>query len=363
MKKNKIDYVLLFITLSILVFGLVMVFSASNVVALYKYNDEFYYFKRQFIFGAISLIVGAFIYIVDINKIYKYSKYIFLISIVFLILVLIPGIGVVRGGARSWIGIGSMSFQPSEFMKISMIIFLSKYFSSHDFDMLKFKNFCLILIMVCLVFGLIMLQPDFGTGIVVVLSSILLLYITGAPIKYFIYLSIIGLFGIFFLIISAPYRLERIFSFLDPWTDPLGSGFQAIQSLFALAPSGLFGLGFNKSIQKHFFLPEPQNDFIFAIVAEELGLVGATILLLLFLLLITRIFKIAKNQVNTFNRYLAFGIGLTFFVQVFINIGVVIGLLPITGITLPIISYGGTSLILSISMIAIVLNINKYGDD
>ena len=363
MKKNKIDYILVITTILLLIFGLLMVYSASNVVATYKYDDKFYYFKRQFIFAAISLVIAIIIYNLDIYKIYKYSSLLFLISVVFLVLVLIPGIGVVRGGARSWIGVGSLSFQPSEIMKFTILVFLAKYFSNYDYDMIKFKNFILIIFLVCLVFGLIMLQPDFGTGLVIVLSSFLLLFITGAPFKYFLYLIFVGVLGIAFLVISAPYRLERIFSFLDPWSDPLGSGFQAIQSLFALAPSGLFGLGFNKSIQKHFFLPEPQNDFIFAIVAEELGLIGGIILVGLFLILIFRIFKVAKNQTNAFNKYLAFGIGITFFVQVFINIGVVIGLLPITGITLPIISYGGTSLMLSIAMIAVVLNISKYEED
>ncbi len=337
-----------------------MVYSASNVVALYKYDDEFYYIKRQLIFAFIGIILMIFISFFDIYKIYKYSTIIFFISLVSLILVLIPGIGVVRGGARSWIGIGSISFQPSELMKIGLIIFLSKYFSKYDKDLLKFKNFIFILLLIILIFGLIMLQPDFGTGLVIVLSSFLLLFMTGAPFKYFMLLFMIGLIGVIGLIISAPYRMERIFSFLDPWSDPLGSGFQAIQSLYAIAPSGLFGLGFNESIQKHFFLPEPQNDFIFSIICEELGLIGSLFLLSLFFILIYRMIKIGNNVHNTFFKYISYGIALVFFVQVFINIGVVIGLLPVTGITLPIISYGGTSLMISLVMIGIVLNISKY---
>ena len=250
---------------------------------------------------------------IDLTKMYKYSSIIFLISLICLIIVLIPGIGMVRGGARSWIGIGSLSFQPSELMKVTIIIFLSKYFSKYDKDLLKFKYFLFMLIIIGVVFGLIMLQPDFGTGLVIVLSSFLLLFITGAPFKYFLLLFIIGIVGVVGLIISAPYRMERIFSFLDPWSDPLGSGFQAIQSMYALAPSGLFGLGFNKSIQKHFFLPEPQNDFIFAIVAEELGLLGSIILLGLFLILIFRMIKIASSVNNSFYKYISYGIGIVFF--------------------------------------------------
>ncbi len=354
------DKVLLIVTIILVIFGLFMVYSASNVVALYKYDDAYYFLKRQAIFAGIGISLMILIINLDIYKIYKYTPLIFLFSIVILVLVLIPGIGMVRGGARSWIGIGSVSFQPSELAKVSIILLISRYFSKYDKDLLKFKNFILILIIIGLIFGLIMLQPDFGTGLVIVLGSFLLLFMTGAPFKYFLILIIVGIIGVILLIISAPYRMERIFSFLDPWSDPLGSGFQAIQSLYALAPSGLFGLGFNKSIQKRFFLPEPQNDFIFAIVAEELGLIGASLLLILFLILIFRMIKIGKYVSNSFHKYLSFGIGLIFFVQVFINIGVVIGLLPVTGITLPIISYGGTSLMISLMMIGIVLNISKY---
>lgn len=360
MKKLRIDKVLFIVTVILVIFGLFMVYSASNVVALYKYDDSFYFIKRQAVFAGIGLSLMILIINLDISKIYKYSSLIFLVSLTCLILVLIPGIGVVRGGARSWIGVGSVSFQPSELMKIGIVIFLSRYFSKYDKDLLKFKYFFFILCIIGVVFGLIMLQPDFGTGLVLVLGSFLLLFMTGAPFKYFMLLIIIGILGVIGLVISAPYRMERIFSFLDPWSDPLGSGFQAIQSLYALAPSGLFGLGYNKSIQKHFFLPEPQNDFIFAIIAEELGLVGAVILLLLFLILIYRMIKIGQEVDNLFHKYVAYGIGLVFFVQVFINIGVVIGLLPVTGITLPIISYGGTSLMISLAMIGIVLNISKY---
>lgn len=360
MNKLKVDKVLLIVTITLVIFGLLMVYSASNVVAMYKYDDSYYFIKRQLIFAAIGIALMILIINIDLNKIYKYSNLIFLIAFICLILVLIPGIGVVRGGARSWIGIGSLSFQPSEMMKVAIMLLISKYFSKYDKDLLKFKNFIFVIIVICLIFGLIMLQPDFGTGLVIVLSSFLLLFTTGAPFKYFLLLLIIAIIGVIGLIISAPYRMERIFSFLDPWSDPLGSGFQAIQSLYALAPSGLFGLGFNKSIQKHFFLPEPQNDFIFAIVAEELGLIGALILLILFFILIYRMIKIGTYIDNLFYKYLTFGVALIFFVQVFINIGVVIGLLPVTGITLPIISYGGTSLMICLVMIGIVLNISKY---
>ena len=357
--RNKIDRTLLIITILLVIFGLFMVYSASNVVALYKYKDSFYFIKRQLLFAIIGFFT-MFIIIKTNNKyFYKYTNLIFFIVFLLLIIVLLPGVGMVRGGARSWIGVGSFSVQPAEFMKLALIMFLSKYLSKHESDLNKFKNFIYILIIIFLMFGLIMLQPDFGTGIVLVISCFLLLFYSGAPIKYFVFLISLGIGGIVLLIASAPYRIERILAFLDPWSDPLGSGFQTIQSLYAISPSGLFGLGYNNSMQKHFFLPEPQNDFIFAIVCEELGLIGGLILLVLFILLIYRIIYIGKNITNNYHKYLCFGIALIYFTQIFINIGVVIGLLPVTGITLPIISYGGSSLVLSLAMVAIVLNISK----
>lgn len=340
-----------------------MVYSASNVVALYKYNDEFYFFKRELIFGLVGTFIMILIINMNVSKIYKMTTIIFIIGVTLLILVLIPGIGIIRGGARSWIGFGSFSIQPAEFSKIVLVLLLSKYLSQTKEEINSFFNFFGLLGIILIFFGLIMLQPDFGTGIVLVISSLLLLFTSGAPLKYFILIGILGILGIGALIISAPYRLERIFAFLNPWNDPLGSGFQAIQSLYAISPSGLFGLGFNKSMQKHFFLPEPQNDFIFAIICEEFGLIGALILIGLFVFLIYRIIYIGLKQTNRYYRYVCLGVGLIFFTQVFINMGVVIGLLPVTGITLPIISYGGSSLVLSMIMVGLVLSISRYMEE
>ena len=280
-----------------------------------------------------------------------------------LILVLIPGIGVVRGGARSWIGFGSFSIQPAEFMKLAIILLIAKYLSNNHKDLKKPMDFIKILILIVSAFGLIMLQPDFGTGLVLVVSCILLLFNAGAPLKYFLILLGLGIIGIVALIASAPYRLERIFAFLDPWSDPLGSGFQSIQSLFAIAPSGLFGLGYNNSMQKHFFLPEPQNDFIFAIICEEFGLIGGLIVIGVFLYIIIEAVKISLHVDNNYLKFLSLGIGLSLFTQVFINIGVVIGLLPVTGITLPILSYGGSSLVLTLMFLGLIINISQYTEE
>ena len=227
----------------------------------------------------------------------------------------------------------------------------------------KLWPFCRTLLIIIFAFGQIMLQPDFGSGLVLVLSCVVLLFNAGGRLKYFLILIGAGLVGIVVLIASAPYRLNRIFAFINPWSDPLGSGFQGIQSMFAIAPSGLFGLGYNNSMQKHFFLPEPQNDFIFAIVCEEFGLIGGGLLIVGFFFLIIKILKIAISVDDNYLKLLAMGISISLFVQVFINIGVVIGLLPVTVITLPIISYGGSSLVLTLMFLGLALNISQYTEE
>ncbi len=369
MQIRKIDYKLLIYTIVIAVFGLLMIYSASNVIGLKEYNDIFYYFKKQLIFFVIGIALMLLMIKIDLKYLYKYSIHIFLFCMLLLIIVLIPGIGKESGGARSWIMIGAYQFQPSEFMKIGIILIISKVLSSKVQIKFEAKTFLLCLSITVLVFGLIMLQPDFGTGLVIMISVLVLLFISGIHIKYFICLGALGILAFTFLIISAPYRLERIMAYLNPWEDPLGSGFQAIQSLFATIPGGLFGHGFNNSIQKHFFLPEPQNDFIFAIVIEEFGLIGGAILIFTYFLIINRSFNIAIN-INDyfleekrdvmFYKYLCFGIILSLSFQVIINMMVVVGLLPVTGITLPFLSYGGSSLVTSFMGIGIILNVSKY---
>lgn len=205
-----------------------------------------------------------------------------------------------------------------------------------------------------------MLQPDFGTGMIIVISIIGLLFVGGVSMKFFIGLGIIGVLGITGLIIIAPYRLARILSFLNPWSDPLGSGFQIIQSLYAIGPGGLFGFGFLNSRQKHFYLPEPQTDFIFSIISEEFGFLGIVIVVTLFLIIIITGFKISKNCKDLFGKYLSFGIMFQLSFQALLNLMVVVGLIPVTGVTLPFLSYGGSSLLITLCSIGVILNISRY---
>lgn len=359
MIKHRINRKLFIIIIMLVIFGLFMVYSASNVVALYRYDDKAYFLKRQLIFAIIGIAIMILFIHIDIRKIYKATTYIYVAALIMLILVLIPGIGVVRGGARSWIGFGSFSIQPAEFMKLAIILLIAKYLSNHHKDLKKPIEFIKMLILIVSAFGLIMLQPDFGTGMVLVMSIVALLFISGLNIKFFYILGFVGIIGITALIVIAPYRMARITSFINPWKDPLGSGFQIIQSLYAIGPGGLFGTGFLNSRQKSFYLPEPQTDFIFSIICEEFGVVGALFVIILFIIICYTSIKIALQKTDLFGKYLIFGIIFQIIFQAVLNLSVVIGLIPVTGVTLPFLSYGGSSLVITMIMIGIILNISK----
>lgn len=355
---KKLNILLLIIVTIMALYGIIMIYSASSVWAQYKFNDAFHFAKYQFIFFIISFLCMLIVKKIDYNLYKRHSNKILLLSLILLILVLIPGIGTLRNGSRSWFKIGPFGLQPSEIAKVSLIIFLSKYLEKNQNNLSNIKKSILpVLGIIFLFFGLIMLEPDFGTGMVIVLSLMLILFISGVKLKFFASLGILGILGIAGLIIIAPYRLKRIISFLNPWSDPLGSGYQIIQSLYAIGPASLLGLGFGKSIQKQFYLPEPQTDFIFAIICEEFGIVGAISVIALFISLFYIILKISLKQNNLFAKYLSFGLGMQIILQGALNLCVVTSLIPVTGVTLPFFSYGGSSLLVSMISIGIILNI------
>ena len=361
MKNKSIELLLLISVVAISIFGLIMIFSASYVWAEYKFDDPFKFVKNQGIFFIIGLILMIIVSKIDYRKYFDKANILLVGCIILLILVLIPGIGTVRNGSRSWFGIGSFGIQPSEFTKLALIIFTSKYLVNNENKMKDIKKGVLpILGLTLLIFGIIMLQPDFGTGTIIVMSIVGLLFVGGVDFKFFLKIAGVGVIGIAALIAVAPYRLSRILSFLDPWKDPLGSGFQIIQSLYAIGPGGLFGYGFGNSRQKHFYLPEPQTDFIFSIISEEFGFLGVIIVSVLFLTIIITGFKIAKNSKDLFGKYLAFGITFQIAFQTVLNLMVVVGLIPVTGVTLPFLSYGGSSLLITLCSIGILLNISRY---
>lgn len=360
--KTTPDFLLILTTLTLLAVGLIMVYSASAAWASFKHDgDSFYFLKRQLLFAGLGVIVMFIMMNIEYWVLRKWAKVGLLICFILLAIVLIPGIGETHGGASSWLGIGAFSIQPSEFMKIAMILFLAKYLSENQKKITSFiKGMLPSLLFVIIAFGMIMLQPDLGTGVVLVATCVVMIYVAGARISHFAALGFVGIAGLAGLILSAPYRLARITSFLDPWSDPQRTGFQIIQSLFAIGPGGLLGFGLGHSRQKFQYLPEPQTDFIFAILSEELGFIGAIAVLALFCLLLWRGIRIALSAPDLFGSLLAVGVIGMVAIQVMINIAVVTGLMPVTGITLPFLSYGGSSLTLTLVSIGILLNISRY---
>ena len=337
-----------------------MIYSSSYVIASFKYSNPFKYVIHQSLFFIIGIILMFIFSKINYNIYKKYANTFLSICFLLLVLVLIPGLGSVRNGSRSWFSIAGFGFQPSELLKISLIIFTSKYLSNNDnIKRNTFKFIFPILSIIILFFLLILLEPDFGSGMVIVCSIFGLIIISGCDLSIFYKIGVLGIACIVILILIAPYRLDRITSFINPWSDPLGSGFQMIQSMYAIGPGGILGFGFLNSRQKHFYLPEPQTDFIFSIIAEEFGLLGCVILLALFIILYSTIIYMCLKQEDLFGKYLSFGLCFLLIFQTLLNLCVVVGLVPITGVTLPFISYGGSSLLVSMISIGIILNVSK----
>ena len=318
---KKFDTKLFISVIVICIFGILMIYSSSSIWSNYKYNDSFRYLKLQTMFFIIGLLIMIFVSKIDYHLYLKYSNKLLLICFILLILVLIPGLGQIRNGSRSWFGIGGFGIQPSEFMKLSLIIFTSKYLVNNIKEIRNIKRGVFpILLVNLLAFFLIMLEPDLGSGVIILVSVIGLLFISGVNMSFFIKIGVLGLLSLSGLIVAAPYRIKRITAFLNPWADPLGTGFQSIQSMYAIGPGGLFGMGLFNSIQKHFYLPEPQTDFIFSIISEEFGIFGIIIVSSLFILIIYRIIKIALSCNELFPKFLSFGIAFQLSFQIILNL-------------------------------------------
>ncbi len=355
------DWFIIFSTMMLLGSGVIMVYSASAVISYREVGDWYFYAKRQLLFALLGIGSMYFMMNIDYWIWKKWAKIVLIVTFLLLAIVLIPGVGIIRGGARSWLGVGTFGIQPSEFIKLAIIIFLAKMFSERRKEMISFRKGLLPpLTILTIALGLIMLQPDLGTGAVLAGTVMLLIYISGAKMRHLVSLMLVGVIAFAGLVLAAPYRILRILAFLDPWKDPLGAGYQLIQSLYAIGPGQVMGLGLGMSRQKHLYIPEPHTDFIFSILAEELGFIGGVVVLLLFLILLWRGFRIAITAPDLFGSFLAVGIVGMIAIQVIINIGVVTGMFPVTGITLPLLSYGGSSLTLTLTSIGILLNISRF---
>ncbi len=360
------DFLLTFLVIGLTIFGIIMVFSASYYYAISEYGDAYYYLKRDVIWalGGVILMLAASFF--NYHAYQKLAPGAFLLSVVLRLLIFTP-LGHSANGATRWLAVGPITFMPGEFAKIAAIIFVSWYFTKFPKYSRSLLKGVLPMLVLCGIYGgLIIKQPNLSTAITVCIIIMGILFVAGMRIWHMGAIIGVGFGAIGALILSGSsdgegnYWLTRFTSFLDPFQDPLGSGWQVIQSLLALGSGGLFGLGLGKSVQKTLYLPKPQNNFILAIIGEELGFIGCLLLIIAYIILIWRGVHIALNAPDQFGTLLASGITIMLAVQVILNIAVVTSSMPPTGITLPFVSYGGNALLLFMGSMGILLNISRY---
>lgn len=361
-KNKQVDGILLSIILILTIFGLMMISSAGVFYATTRFGDSNYFLKHQFLFGFLpGLIVMYFVSKIDYHFWKKVSVPMFIGSLICLILVFIPNIGSNAYGASRWINLGPISFQPSEMVKLSIILYLAAWLESRGMERIKdvYEGMLPFLGILAIAGFLIIKQPDTGTLGVIILIAMSMFFVSGANLMHIFVMFLSGLAGLAGLIAIAPYRMNRFLVFLNPEHDPQGVGYQINQALLAIGSGGIFGLGLGHSRQKFNYLPEPVGDSIFAIIGEELGLIGAGIVVLLFILFFLRAIKIAKNAPDDFGKIVVVGIASWVVFQAFVNITAITAIMPLTGIPLPFISYGGTSFVFLMMAMGILLNISK----
>lgn len=359
-KKNKRTNIWLILCVALLVvIGFIFVYSASMYSAELNYGDKFYFLKKQIIGAVVGTLALILMANIDYNILNKYKIPIFIVSLVLLGLVFIPGLGVSNYGAQRWIKMPGFTIQPSEIAKFGFVIFSAGYLAKNSDVVGTFKGILPVLVAGGLTCALIILEPNMSITICVMLVMFLMLFVGGAKIKHFLILSVPVILAGVLLVIIEPYRMERLVAFINPWANPQGEGYQLIQSLYSLSAGGLFGVGLFNSRQKYLFLPFSESDFIFSIIGEELGFFGCLLIILIFAFLIYLGIKIAMQAPNRFGCFLATGIVSIIGTQVLINIAVVSGSIPPTGVPLPFISAGSTALVVFMASIGILLNIHK----
>jgi cell division protein FtsW len=352
------DVQLLFAVLFLVGIGIVMVYSASSALALKKYGSGFHFLKKQALFslvGIVALVVCSHIP----YRIYRAMTYpILVLALVALIAVLFSGLGLHAGGSQRWIRLGPLTFQPVEAARLALITFMAYSLSKKRDGLRQFGIGFVPHVLMLLVFAVpLMLQPDFGSVVIFGTLVWMMMFVAGVPIRHLLSALLLMVPAAYFLMVNATYRIKRLISFLDPWQYPAGEGYQIIHSLMAFGTGGLWGTGIGKGYQKLFYLPEPHTDFIFAVIGEELGFWGVLGILSLYALVIWRGTRIAFRCPDEFGTLMAFGIVTAIGLQVAINMGVALGLLPTKGLTLPFLSYGGTSLVFNMACIGILMNI------
>ena len=360
--KSHYDTPLLAAILALVVGSVVMVYSSSSVVALTTYDDPAYFMKRQIMWAVVGLILMAIAMRVD-HRVFQDRRTVLVLLIVSLMLLastLIPGVGRMVNGSRRWLRLGFVSFQPSELVKFALVVYMSYYIVKKGEELRDFRNGLFPAYLVTGVFLLLALrQPDFGAAMTLAGVVGIMLFAGGANLLQLGGTVLAALPFVYIAVAHSAYRARRVFSFLDPWADPQGAGHQIIQSFLAFGSGGVFGRGLGEGRQKLLFLPERHSDFIYAVIGEELGLIGALAVVVLFLIILWRGVRIALASVDPFSRLLALGITLLICFQAMINMLVVIGLLPTKGIALPLLSYGGSSLVITMMSLGVLLNISK----
>ncbi len=352
--RSRPDYILLFIVAALLSVGVLMVFSASPTMA-FRLGDSYYYLKRHLIAVALGCLAMYGGFRTDMRSLKNSAAFLVALSLILLLVVFIPGIGFGVLGARRWIYLGLLSFQPAELAKFALIVYMAKELSSKPLKEALWPVLGVTLAMALFIIK----QPDLGTAMVILITSFSMLYIAGIPAAQIMSVAAAGFVGIVLLSITKSYRMKRLLAYVNPWNDPHGVGFHIIQSLIAVGSGGLFGLGLGQSKQKFFYLPQNYTDFIFAIFCEEMGLIGALVVVLLFFVFIARGIRAVRNSSDNFSMLLAAGIVSWIGFQALLNISVVLGLLPTTGIPLPFISYGGTSIVVMLYSVGVLLNVSQ----
>ncbi|MBV8644337.1 MAG: putative lipid II flippase FtsW [Candidatus Eremiobacteraeota bacterium] len=345
----------------LVVIGLVMVFSASSATAYSSFHDTAYYLKRQLVYLGVGLVLAYAAYRVDYRKLRTVAPGLVLVTLLLLVLTLIPHVGFATGGARRWLGFHALSFQPSELGKLALVIFLAAKLAQLGEGIRSLsKGVWPVLFITVLLSAPVFFEPDMGTASLYIFTAFALLFTAGARFEHLIMCALAMLPGAAIAVGSSAYKRARVFAFLDPWKDAQNTGFHIVQSLLALGSGGVFGLGLGASRQKYFYLPEAHTDFIFAVLGEELGMLGALVVLALFVTFAIRAINLALKVPNRFGMLLAMGCTFLIVIQAFINIGVVTSSWPVTGVPLPFISFGGTSLIVSLIAVALIANVGRH---
>jgi cell division protein FtsW len=355
------DSVLFAAVAALVAIGLIMIYSASSATAYASYHDTAYYLKRQLMWLVVALVGAYFAYRIDYRKLRSVAPFALGVAFVALTAVLVPHVGQSSGGSRRWLGAQSLSFEPSEFAKLGLVVFLAAKLSTMGERLRSLvRGVVPCLFVTCALAVPILLEPDMGTASLLVFTAFGMLFCAGARFEHLVMCSLSMLPVVLLAIGSSAYKRARIFAFLDPWKDPQNTGFHIIQSLLALGSGGMLGLGLGESRQKFFYLPEQYTDFIFAILGEELGLLGALGVIALFLVFAFRAVRIALAAPDRFGMLLALGCTLLIVIQAFVNIGVVTSSWPVTGVPLPFVSFGGTSLVVSLVAVGLIINVGRY---